>query len=183
MLFGCIYLGLRSCVGSGSDLTSGRMSNVIASTLRLIRSFNRHDSAERVRSMRQIAADDPEGILAPWLAAIAFWEEGEIEEARRLAEVILEKEPTDFRMLVICLDWSIRIGDPRRTLAYAERVASVERPTRRMRKINAVLSVLFWPIRLLGYGGGMRHEVKVLDAWSEYAREYVKVHGQNVAAT
>lgn len=154
------------------------MLDALTSTFRIMRSFTRRDSAERIRAMREHAAADPQGTLAPWMAAIALWEEGELEEANRLAEVILEQEPDDFRMLVICLDRSIRRNDPEHILTFAQRVASTESPSRRIRRVNAVLSVLLWPLRLLGRGGSSGREAEALDAWAEWAREYVKVYDQ-----
>ena len=91
----------------------------MASTFRLLRNFLRRDSAERLQAMREDAAADPEGV-ACWMASVALWEEGQIAEAHRMAESLLRSEPADFRMLVICLDWSIRCRDPDRILAFAK---------------------------------------------------------------
>jgi hypothetical protein len=154
------------------------MLSAMTSTLRIMRSFNLRDSAERIRAMRQHADQDPGGFIAPWMAAIAFWEEGEIEEAHRWAEAILVEQPFDFRMLVICLDWSIRAGDAGRTLAFAQRVVQAENPSRRLRRTSAVTSVLLWPLRLLGRGGSLRQEAETLDKWAQWAKEYVESSAQ-----
>ena len=142
-----------------------------------MRSFGRRDSAERVREMRGHAEANPRGNLAPWMAAVVLWEEGEIEEAHRLAETILEERPSSFRMLVICLDWSIRFGDTERTLALAQRVVQAENPSALLRRAGALLSILDWPLRLIGRGGGgsgLRREAEVLDKWVHWARAYIE---------
>ena len=128
--------------------------------------------------MRMHAKEDPRGIIAPWMAAIAFWEEGEVEEAHRLAEAILEEQPLDYRMLLICLDWSIRIGDAEHTLAFAQRVINAENPSRQLRRVHFLASVVLWPLRLLGRGGGLKHEADMLDKWEQAAREYVESSAQ-----
>jgi hypothetical protein len=153
----------------------------MASTFRILRNFLRRESAERVRAMRKDAATNPEGV-APWMAAIALWEEGQIAEAHRMAESLLRNEPADFRMLVICLDWSIRSRDPDRILAFAKRVAEAKNPSRSLRRVHAVVSVLLWPLWLLGYGRELRHEADALDAWDEWARAYVRDHAQSQSA-
>jgi hypothetical protein len=154
----------------------------MATTVQLIRSFNRNDSAERVRAMREHAHEEPNGILAPWMAAIAFWEEGEIEEARRLAEYQLVDSPKDFRMLVICLDASIRAEDSERTLSYARRVIEAENPAKGIRRVNKVLRILLWPLLLLGYGRGLDHEPDAFEAWEQWARAYVDMRAQGSPA-
>jgi hypothetical protein len=146
------------------------------SIFQILRSFLHRDSAERVRAMRQLGASNSDGTIAPWMAAIALWEEGEIAEAQRMAESLLQDEPVDFRMLVICLDWSIRSRDPDRILAFAQRLAAAENPSRSLRRTHAVMSVVLWPLWLLGYGRGLRHEADALDAWDEWARAYVRDH-------
>lgn len=138
-----------------------------------MRSFGRRDSSERLRAMRQHVESDPVGEIAPWVAAIAFWEEGEIEEARRLAESVLEKEPSDFRMLVICLDWSIRIGNPELTLELAKRLVNAKSPSRGLRRFDAVMSVVLWPLRLLGRRDGLKEDADVMDKWAEWAKAHV----------
>ena len=132
------------------------MLDTFASAIRIVRSFARRSGSDRVGAMRQHAEADPKGMIAPWMAAIAFWEEGEIEEANRLAEAFLEREPCDFRMLVICLDRSIRTGDAERTLAFARRVVQAANPSWRLRRVYLVLSVLLWPLWLLGRGRALK---------------------------
>lgn len=154
----------------------------MASTFQILRNFLRRDSAERVQAMREHAASESDGTIAPWMAAIALWEEGQIAEAHRMAESLLESEPADFRMLVICLDWSIRSRDPDRILAFAKRVAEAENPSRSLRRTHTVVSVVLWPLWLLGYGRALLQEADALDAWGDWAQTYVRDHAQNPSA-
>ncbi len=150
-----------------------------------MRSFGLRDRPARVLAMRQHAQQDPKGIFSPWLAAIAFWEEGEAEEANRLAEAILEEQPSDFRMLVICLDWSNRIGDAERTLALARRVVQAKNPSRRLRRLYFLASVLLWPLRLLGFRRDrtLMLEADSFDSWVHWAKKYVESIDQQSHAT
>ncbi len=150
----------------------------MASTFRLLRNFLRRDSAERLQAMREDAAADPEGV-ACWMASVALWEEGQIAEAHRMAESLLRSEPADFRMLVICLDWSIRCRDPDRILAFAKLVAEAKNPARSQRRVYAVASIVLWPLWLLGYGRGLLHEADALETWGEWARAYVRDHAHD----
>jgi hypothetical protein len=162
------------------------MPNAFISTVRIMRSFVQRGSAERVRAMRKHVEADPRGNLAPWMAAIALWEEGEIEEAHRLAEAILEEQPSSFRMLVICLDWSIRSGDSERTLALAQRVVQAENSSTLLRWSGALLSVLDWPLRLLGRGSPgrrLRREADVLDKWVHWAKHCIESSARPPHAT
>lgn len=145
-------------------------------TLRLMRSFNRR-GADRVAAMRR-EADTSAASMAPWVAAIALWEEGEIDDAHRLAEAYLANEPDDFRMLVICLDWNIRKQDAEQTLSYARRVAAAEQPLQRIRWVHSVLRVVFLPFRWLGLAGidGVVQDRSTMILWAQWAREHVREH-------
>jgi hypothetical protein len=153
----------------------------VASTFQTLRNILRRDSTERVQAMRKLAVADPDGI-APWMAATVLWEEGQIAEAHRMAEPLLQSEPADFRLLVICLDWSIRSRDPDRILSFAKRIVEAKNPSRSLRRIFAVVSVVLWPLWLLGYGRGLIREADALDAWDEWARAYVRDHAQSPPA-
>lgn len=157
-----------------SARSSGPTLDGFASIARILRGFGLRDSSERIRSMRELADSDPGSELAPWVAAIAFWEEGQTEEAKRLADVCLEESPADFRMLVICLDWSIRVGNPELTLSFAKRVVDAKSPSRQLRRVHAVMSVVLWPLRpFLGSRDGLKVDADNLDKWAEWAKAHV----------
>ena len=151
------------------------MASRMLSTFRLMRRFNVSDPEARLQAMREEARSDPGGTGA-WMSALAHWEEGDIVEARRLADSILVNEPHDFRMLVICLDSSIRAGDAVQTREFAQRVASIANPTQSMRRTRVVFGVLGLPLRLVGRGRVNWGEVDVYDQWARWARAHVQVN-------
>jgi hypothetical protein len=86
-------------------------------------------------------------------------------------------------MLVICLDWSIRNHDAARTYAFAQRVVTAKNPSRFQRRVNVVLSILFWPLMLFGYGRGIWQEADAFDKWSQWAQAYVEVHASTQSSS
>ncbi len=147
----------------------------MSESLRALRNLLRRDRAEKLRSLRIDAEKHPNGI-APFIAATAFWEEGEFVSAYGFAEANLRREPNDFRMLVICLDYHIRARDSVQIKAYAERVLAARRPARLSRISATIQGVLLLPLRALGIGRDPRVTTDAFDAWIAWAKNYLENH-------
>jgi hypothetical protein len=145
------------------------------SFLRVVRALRHRDSSGRIRTLRAEAARDPQGSAA-WILAIELWENGEIVEARGLAEAILRREPADFFCLAICLDYHIRAEDSLRTLEYAQRLTLADAPAGFRRRSVANANSTLVPRKLLGNGRSVRETADVLNAWARWAQDHVKSH-------
>jgi hypothetical protein len=148
---------------------------IVLSTIRIIRAYGKHDGSDRILALRQEAAKKPHG-TALYVLANVLWEEGEIAEANQLAEGFLKENPTDFNMLVICLDFQIRANDPTAILELAHRVAAARKPSRLRRMGSIIAAPRTWSARLLGRGRRSRTWAEALDEWADWARDYVNCH-------
>jgi len=149
-------------------------------TLRTIRAFTIKDSGDRIRALREQAARQPRG-TATYVLAVALWEEGQIEEAHELAMSFLQENPTDFRMLVICLDRHLRAKDDAAALEFARRVAAATR-IRIFRPVAMAIVILLFPDKWVSREFRRRLSAKShvdpLDEWARYARDYVELHSR-----
>jgi hypothetical protein len=142
------------------------------STVRIIRGYGKRERSDRILALRQEVAKEPDG-AALYVLANVLWEEGEIVEANQLAESFLKESPTDFNMLVICLDFQARGNDSKAILDLAHRVAAARKPSR-LRRVGSILAApRTWPARLLGRGRRGRTWSEALDAWADWARDYI----------
>jgi hypothetical protein len=143
------------------------------SLLRVFRSVARHDR----RALKQEAERNPDG-LARWAHATEAWMHGEIAEARRSAELALQTRPEDFELIRICLDYHIRARDSAQIYAYAKRLLAAKNPAATLRRISAVVSIILWPLWLLGYKGGRggNKYADNCDRWIAWSRDYVAKH-------
>jgi len=149
--------------------------------IRAIRASTIRDRDNRIRAVRELAANEPRGI-ASYLLTVVLWEEGEIEEAHQLAMGFLEENSSDFDMLVICLDYHIRANDGAATLEFARRVATAER-IRIYRPVASTLAALVVPVkwitRVFKRVPAPTAKTDPMDAWAQYAREYVELHSRS----
>jgi len=143
------------------------------SFLRLARAFHHRNSAGRIRALRREAARDPQGV-ASWILAIELWEQGEIVEARDLAEAILQQEPADFYCLAICLDYQVRAEDSARILEYAQRLIFADAPVGFRRRPGTIANGALMPLRILGKGLTVRQTTDALNGWARWAQDYVE---------
>jgi hypothetical protein len=139
------------------------------SSIGAIRAYRTVGSAERIGAIRQEAKVHPDGV-APWMLAIVLWEEGSITEAEQLASTHLAKEPSDFTMLVICLDFHLRNKNWAQIDTYARRLSNAKSPVGFRRIADTVVSML------LGNRGVGQDHTDAFDQWHQWAREYVKTH-------
>lgn len=142
-------------------------------SLRILRLVANHDH----RALKHEAERNP-GSFARWAHAHKSWMAGEIGPARRSAEVDLQTRPHDFDMLLICLDYHIRARDSAEIYAYAKRLLDAKNPAASIRRTYAALSILLWPLWLLGYKGGrgLKVAAEKYDRWVEWAQDYVAKH-------
>lgn len=142
-------------------------------SLRVLRLVAHHDR----RALKHEAERNPDS-LARWAHAHKSWIAGEIEAARRSAEVDLQTRPHDFDMLLICLDYHIRARDSAQIYAYAKRLLGAKNPAVSIRRTYAALSILLWPLWLLGYkrGRGLKVAAEKYDGWVDWAQDYVAKH-------
>jgi hypothetical protein len=152
-------------------------------SVRVIRLSTRRNPAERRRALAHEAERDPAG-LAGWALAIDLWRRGDISAAYRLAQEVLRARPTDFQMLLICLDYHIRARDSTHVYAFAERLIAARNPAHQMRIVHAVLSLFLWPLWLLGLRSrhNFKNRVDNLDRWVSWAKNYVASHPRPVVA-
>lgn len=52
-------------------------------------------------------------------------------------------------------------------------MVDAKNPARQIRRLNAVMSVFTWPLRLLGRGGGLKQDAETMDQWAEWAKAHV----------
>jgi hypothetical protein len=142
------------------------------STLRIIRAYGKRESRERIQALREEAAVHPKR-TASYVLAVVLWEEGEIEEANRLAAAFLMEKPTDFNMLVICLDYQISANNPSGILEYAHRVAAARQPSSLRRAASILVRPRTWSARLFGQGEPTQNSTEALDEWAQWAQTYV----------
>lgn len=154
------------------------MSRKLRDSLRLIRLTAHHDR----RALKQEAertADD----LARWAHATESWVHGEIAEAHRSAEVGLQTSPDDFDLIRICLDYHIRARDSVQIYEYAKRLLAAKNPAATLRRLYAVVSLVLWPLWLLGYRKGRSATLADnCDNWVAWSRNYVAKHFDQFAA-
>jgi len=144
--------------------------------LRALRLFARHDACAR-NELKEWAGRNPAS-LAGWSHAHKSWLAGDIAAARRSAEMVLQTRPHDFDMLLICLDYHIRARDSAQIYAYAKRLFDAKNPAAAIRRAQAALSILLWPLWLLGYKGGrgLKVAAETYDGWVEVAKYHVGKH-------
>jgi len=135
--------------------------------------YFQRDRADRIRALRDEAERRPEG-LGRHLLAVAFWEEGNLDEAFRLAEPLLQETPQNFDLLLICLTFHLKYDNEQQIDAYARRLAVARSPGKLLRTGTVVLNIILFPFRLLGLRPRSHDYADVLDSWSQWAREYVK---------
>jgi hypothetical protein len=137
--------------------------------------FLKPPSRELARKIQELGSEalTNQGELAPWLTAVAAWESGEVAAAFRLAEENLHKEPDDFRMLLICLDYNIKTRDSPQIRSYAERLLKARNPAKWSRRMYYTFCIVLFPLRLLGYGKALKDEADAYDEWIAWAKSYV----------
>jgi hypothetical protein len=150
------------------------------SFFRILRALRQQDAGDRIRTLRLKAARDPRGIAA-WILAIKLWGNGEIDEARGLAEAVLQQDPTDFYCLAICLDFQTRSGNSVGILEYARRLTQAEAPVGFRRGANCIATSKLSPLSVLGQR--YVREAAVLSAWAQWAQDYVKSHTSVASGT
>lgn len=150
---------------------------------RVFRLSVRRDAAQRRRALAHEAERDPAG-LANWALANDLWMRGDISAAYRLAQEELRAKPTDFQMLLICLDYHIRARDSTQVYAFAERLIAAKNPAHQIRVIHSLLSLFLWPLWLLGFRRARNYNKRVdnLDRWVSWARNYLASHPRPIAA-
>jgi len=141
----------------------------LQSSIRAISAYRTSGGAERIAALRHEAEAHPEGV-APWMFAVVLWEEEHIAEAYSLGLSNLEKNPGDFTMLVICLDFHIRNKDQPQIDAFARRLAVAKSPVGFRRIADTVVSVL------LGGRSNAQERTDAFHEWQRWAREHVKNH-------
>jgi hypothetical protein len=81
-------------------------------------------------------------------------------------------------MLLICLDYNIRARDSSQIYAFAERLLAAKNITPQIRRVHGVLSVLLWPLWLLGFRfcstGAANADSR--DRWVSWAKNYLASH-------
>lgn len=144
---------------------------------RVLRLTARRDIAQRRRAIARVAESDPAG-LAGWALANDLWMRGDISAAYRQAQEVLRGDPTDFGMLLICLDYHIRARDSAQIYVFAERLIAAKNPAHHLRLMHAVESLFLWPLWLLGFrfGRSLNKHADNLDRWVSWARNYLANH-------
>jgi len=150
------------------------MGGKLRHALRVVRLAARHDR-RALKNEAERTADS----LARWAHASESWMHGEIAEARRSAEVALQTSPDDFDLIRICLDYHIRARDSVQMYAYA-----AKNPAPTLRRLYAVMSLVLWPLWLLGSKRGRGAKLADnCDKWVAWSRNYVAKHFDQFAAT
>ena len=149
------------------------------SALRAIGAYRQRDGNDRIRRMKLEVERHPDG-HAKYYLAIILWEENDLVEAQQLATPLLEESPEDFYLLAICLSYYLQTGDAPRIDELARRLAVAKNPARFDRVIYPVLNVLLSPLWLFGYRRRTTKYADGLDAWADWAREYVRVNPVDV---
>ena len=149
--------------------------------LRALRLFARHDPYAR-KELKEWAVRKPAS-LAGWSYAQKLWLAGEVAAARQSAEVVLQTRPHDFDMLLICLDYHIGARDSVQVDAYAKRLLAAKNPAAAIRRTYAAVSIVLWPLWLMGYKGGrgLKVAAEKYDRWVEWAKYYVAKRPNNVS--
>ena len=149
---------------------------------RVLRLTARRDVAQRRRALARAAESDPAG-LAGWALANDLWMRGDISAAYRKAQEVLRGDPTDFGMLLICLDYHIRARDSAQIYVFAERLIAAKNPAHHLRLMHAVESLFLWPLWLLGFRfGSLNKHANNLDRWVSWARNYLASHPPQIVA-
>ncbi len=126
----------------------------------------------RRRLLAKEAERAPTG-LAAWSLAHDLWREGDVAEAYRLAEKVLQAKPTDFEMLLICLDYHVRARDSTQIYTFAKRLIATKSTAYQMLGLYKALSVFLWPLELLGFGRKLRRRADHSDRWVLWAKKYL----------
>jgi hypothetical protein len=133
------------------------------------------DQAKRIVALGAQALSNASG-TTPYITAILAWKSGEVAAAYSLAKEILVKDPSDFRMLLICLDHHIRARDSDNIKTFAQRLLKSQNPAGRLRIWYITTDILLFPLRILGIGKRMAPEADTYDEWVTWAKEYVAAH-------
>jgi hypothetical protein len=144
-------------------------------TFRVLDAYRVRDNHDRIRALKAEADRDPHG-HGKFFLAIALWEEDDLNGAYELAKPLLEESPEVFDLLAICLAFHLRSGDEREADTYARRLAVAGNPGRSLRFFTSLMNVLTLPLRLAGFGRFSHAYADVLDAWAQWAHDYVVSH-------
>ena len=141
---------------------------------RMVRAGLRRNSDSQLRQLSQEARKNPGG-LATWALAFHSWRQGHIAAAYQAAQKVLPSQPTDFWMLLICLDYHVRARNSTQIYAFAEKLIATKNPANQLRCMYAVLAPLLWPLWLLGlkHGRRLRSRADNFDRWVLWAKNYI----------
>jgi hypothetical protein len=152
----------------------------LGDTVRALRVLCAKDRTGRLRALEAAAQTADERSVFPYLAAIYFWEEGEISTAYRFAERCLRTEPENFRMLLIAADYHCQNANATLTREYALRILAAHNPAQKIRRRLKRWTPLLWCLKLIRPRNGVHlyeKEADAFDEWVKWAQSYAEPSG------